>query len=93
MTKMPALAALSVLLINCHHAPPAPKAPVSESRPATTAPEPAPEPAAEPANAATVPATRTAPAHDPKRCAMPTRAYPAWCDTIQKDRVKPAKQP
>lgn len=90
---MPALAALSVLVLNCHSAPP-PKAPVAESHPAV-APEPEPEPVPVPVpETATAPATRTAPAptvpvHDPQRCAMPTRAYPAWCNTIPKDRVKP----
>jgi hypothetical protein len=112
MTKMPALAALSLLLLNCHSAPPKEPAPVPVAAPvAAPAPAPAPapvaepaaasEPVAEPANAATVPATRTAPAagtgvalpHDLSRCTMPTRAYPAWCDSAKKDRVKPAKKP
>jgi hypothetical protein len=35
------------------------------------------------------PAAPAEPAHDPARCAMPTRAYPEWCNTIPKDRIQP----
>jgi hypothetical protein len=66
-------------------------APVAEPAPAPVAePAPEPAPAAMPARSATT--TPTPELRDPERCKRPTRAYPRWCNDLEKSRVTEKKQ-
>jgi hypothetical protein len=104
MKRMPALVLVSSFLAACSGGAqmPAPAAPVAApasptpaSTPAPVAapvaePAPEPAPAAMPARSATT--TPTPELRDPERCKRPTRAYPRWCNDLEKSRVTEKKQ-